>query len=56
MGTVGTASLAGQTLTWGESLVKFPSVFGVAYSCSSRVLNEVGVNMIGMCSEKAGFR
>ena len=23
---------------------------------SSSVLNEVGVNMIGMCSEKAGFR
>ena len=23
---------------------------------SSRVLNEVGVNMIGTCSEKTGFR
>ena len=34
----------------GESLVKFPSGFGVAYSAA-----EIGVNMIGMCSEKEGL-
>ena len=45
-------SLAGQTLTWGgESLVKFLSGFGVANSAAGYI-----INMIGTCSEKAGFR